>query len=117
MPSGDAVAFLSLDLKQEGDEIVLAIEAPARRREDRRRPGRCVHAGARMSGRRQATGLGAIVGVGALAALCCVAIPAALGAVAGAAIGGAVGEGAAALRRLRGGRLLYRRRKARGSRC
>ncbi len=70
-----------------------------------------------MSGRRQATNLGAIVGVGALAALCCVAIPAALGAVTGAAIGGAVGEVTAALVAFAAAVLLYRRRKARGSRC
>ena len=58
-----------------------------------------------MSARRQATGLGAIVGVGALAA------------VAGAAIGGVLGFAAAAFVALFGAFALYRRRPTSGRRC
>ena len=70
-----------------------------------------------MSARRQATGLGAIVGIGVLAALCCVAVPAVLGAVTGAAIGGIAGEVAAVLVALSGAAVVYLRRRRRGSRC
>lgn len=70
-----------------------------------------------MSAGRRASGFGAIVGVGALAALCCLAVPAVLGAVTGAAIGGVAGEGVAALVALIGASVLYRRCRASGSRC
>jgi hypothetical protein len=70
-----------------------------------------------MSVRRHATNLGAIAAVGALAVLCCVAIPVVLGAVTGAAIGGLAGEGAAALVALLTAAFLYRRRRAKGSSC
>jgi hypothetical protein len=66
---------------------------------------------------RRPTGFGTIAGVGALAVLCCVALPAVFGAITGAAIGGVAGEGAAALVALVAVALLYRRRRARGSRC
>jgi hypothetical protein len=70
-----------------------------------------------MSARRQVSGLGALVGVGALAALCCVAVPAVLGAITGAAIGGLAGEGIAALVALVGVGILSLRRRSGGSRC
>jgi len=70
-----------------------------------------------MSVGRHATGLGAIAGAGVLAVLCCVALPAVVGAVTGAAIGGLAGEGAAALVALVTAAWLYRRRRASGSRC
>jgi hypothetical protein len=63
-----------------------------------------------VSARRQA---GAILGVGALAALCCIAVPVVLGAVTGAAIGGVAGEIAAALVAVLGAAAIYRRRTGR----
>jgi hypothetical protein len=70
-----------------------------------------------MSGGRQASGFGALAGMGALVALCCIAGPAVLGAVAGAAIGGVLGLVAAAIVAIVVGVVLFRRRAARGAGC
>src|SRR5262249_14105930 len=88
-----------------------------RRRGDRRRAGRRLRRGTGMNTRRRTACLGTVAGVGALAVLCCAAVPAVLGAATGAAIGGVPGVIAAAVFALIVALALYRRRAARGSRC
>ena len=70
-----------------------------------------------MSGRRAASGLGALAGFGMLGLLCCIALPAALGAIAGSAIGGVLGVAAAAAIAIGAGLLVRHRRAAGGRDC
>lgn len=72
-----------------------------------------------MTGGERASGRGgALVGIAAvLMALCCIAGPAILGAVAGAAIGGVLGIGTAVLVAAAVAVLLYRRRGSKVDGC